>query len=139
MKFRFALTGLTALTLLLAQGSKSVWDGVYNEEQSKRGEALYTRACASCHGSSLEGGESAPALTGDAFFANWNGLTVGDLFERIRISMPQDKPGSLSRQHNADILAYMLAFSKFPAGKSELPTQTEVLKQIVIQSQKPDK
>ncbi|PYR94394.1 MAG: class I cytochrome c, partial [Acidobacteria bacterium] len=34
-----------------------------------------------------------PALTGGAFMANWDGLTVGDLFDRIRISMPADRPG----------------------------------------------
>ena len=46
----------------------------------------------------------------------WDGLTVGDLFERIRISMPQNAPGSLSGQQNADILAFMFQVSKFPTG-----------------------
>ena len=52
--------------------------------------------------------------------ANWSGLTVGDLFERIRLSMPEGRPGTLSRQQNADILAYMLSVNQFPAGKTEL-------------------
>jgi cytochrome c len=115
-----------------------VWDGAYTEEQAKRGEALYRKNCAACHGSMLTGGETASALTGGAFMANWNGLPMDDLFERIRRSMPQDRPGKLSRQVNADILAYVLSFNKFPAGKTELPTQSEFLKQIRFESNRPE-
>jgi mono/diheme cytochrome c family protein len=135
---RFLL--LTAAVVTCAQTpQRSVWDGVYSAEQSKRGEALYANNCASCHGSALGGGESAPPLTGGEFFANWNGLTLGDLFDRIRVSMPADRPGKLSREQNADILAFMLSVSQFPAGKTELAHQTEVLKQIRFDATKPDK
>jgi hypothetical protein len=81
----------------------------------------------------------APALAGGDFQSNWNGLTVGDLFERIRTTMPLNTPGKLPREMNADILAYILRFNQFPAGQSELPHQTEVLKQIRFESVKPDK
>jgi cytochrome c len=118
--------------------SRSVWDGVYTAAQSERGAGMYKRACASCHGDLLTGGESAPALVGGAFLADWNGLTVGDLFERIRITMPQDRPGSLSRQENADILAFMLSANKFPEGKTELQQKTELLKDIRFEETKPD-
>ena len=119
-------------------GGRSVWDGVYTAEQSKHGEPLYGQHCASCHGTMLEGGEMAPALAGGAFNANWNGLSLGDLFERIRISMPQNSPGSLSRQQYVDILAVMLGAGEFPRGKTELPRETEVLKQIAFESMKRD-
>ena len=120
-----------------APPAHSVWDGVYTEEQSKRGEEIYKKECAACHGDSLAGGESAPALTGGAFLANWNGLTLGDLFDRIRKTMPQSAPGRLSRQQNADILAFMLSANKFPAGKAELYKQSEMLKEIRFVSEKP--
>ena len=84
----------------------------------------------------LEGGEMAPPLAGGAFNANWNGLSLGDLFERIRISMPQNSPGGLSRQQYADILAVMLSAGEFPKGQTELPREAEVLKQIVFESTK---
>src|SRR5436190_16742407 len=64
-------------------------------------------------------------------------LTLGDLFERMRTSMPQNDPGGLSRQQNADILAYVLSSNKFPAGTTELGRDTEALKQIRFQSLKP--
>jgi S-disulfanyl-L-cysteine oxidoreductase SoxD len=118
------------LILWAALASASVWQGVYTEEQAKRGQPLYSKYCASCHGEQLTGGEDSPPLTGGAFLANWNGLTLGDLFERIRVSMPQDRPGRLTRQQNADILAYVLEQNQFPAGQTELPTETDRLKQI---------
>lgn len=124
---------LVGLALAAAQTARSVWDGVYTADQAKRGAELYQSNCASCHGTALGGGESAPPLTGGEFFSNWNGLTVGDLFERIRISMPADRPGKLSREQDADILAFMLSVSEFPPGKSELEHQAEALKQIRIE------
>lgn len=117
--------------------SRSVWDGVYTEEQAKRGEEVYKKECAACHGAELTGGESAPSLTGGAFQANWNGLTLGDLFDRIRKTMPQGKPGSLTRQQDADVLSFMLSANKFPAGKTELYRQSEMLKEIRFETKKP--
>lgn len=146
MKFTvaaLALAGTTAfgafasLGTVSAQAKKTQWDGVYTAEQAKRGEALYSEYCASCHGPDLAGGEMAPGLTGGEFSANWNDLSLGELFDRIRISMPQNAPGSLSRQQNADILSYTLFKAGVPAGKTELPTQTELLAQIKFAAQKP--
>jgi mono/diheme cytochrome c family protein len=117
--------------------SRSVWEGVYTEEQAKRGEAVYKKECGACHGEMLTGGESAPPLTGGSFQANWNGLTLGDLFDRIRKTMPQSKPGSLTRQQGADVLAFMLNMNKFPAGKTELYRQSEMLKEIRFETKKP--
>jgi hypothetical protein len=63
--------------------SRSVWDGVYTQEQSRRGEALYGGECAKCHGTDLGGADEVPALSGGGFLSNWDGLTVGDLSERF--------------------------------------------------------
>ena len=93
--------------------------------------------CARCHGQTLTGAEAAPALVGDTFNANWEGVPLGDLFERIRISMPIDSPGSLSRQQNVDVIAYMLKLGKIPGGTAELATDTAVLGQITFQSNRP--
>lgn len=119
------------------QAARSVWDGVYTADQAAKGQPAYSQYCAACHGETLAGGESAPPLAGGEFLSNWNGLTLGDLFERIRTSMPQDKPGSLSREVNSQILAYILKVNQFPGGKADLPQQTEALKGIQIVAQKP--
>jgi mono/diheme cytochrome c family protein len=123
---------------LLAQTSRSVWDGVYTTDQANRGQALYANECALCHGTDLTGGESAPPLAGGDFQSNWNGLTVGDLFERIRTTMPASRPGRLNRDQNSDILAFILNFNQFPAGSAELARQTEALKEIRFESVRPE-
>jgi quinoprotein glucose dehydrogenase len=121
----------------VAQASRSVWDGVYTEEQAKRGYAVYHTHCVHCHGPSLQGGEIAGALVGPVFMSNWNGVSVGDLFERTRTSMPQDKPGTLSRQDMADVLAFVFSQNAMPTGKAELARQSEMLKQIQFDAVKP--
>ena len=78
-------------------------------------------------------------LTGSAFAGNWEGAPLGDLFERMRMSMPQDKPGSLSRAQNADILAYMLRVGGFPAGEKPLDGQAGTLAQITFRMYRPSR
>jgi mono/diheme cytochrome c family protein len=127
---------LLICTAIAQQPTRSVWDGVYTDEQANRGQGLYKEHCASCHADTLTGGEMSPPLAGGDFLSNWNGLTLGELFERIRTTMPLNKAGKLTREVNADITAYILSFNKFPAGKTELPHSTEFLKQIRIETEK---
>ena len=142
MKATIATTGCVALCLVvcvavIGQETKSVWDGVYTAEQAKRGEALYGQHCASCHGGNLLGAEEAPALTGPEFSGNWNGLTVGDLYDRIRTSMPADDPGKATAQQKVDIITYMLRVGAFPAGTTELPRDQQILTTIKYLATKP--
>jgi mono/diheme cytochrome c family protein len=130
-----------ALSMLKAQQttSRSVWDGVYTDEQAKRGEPKYRENCADCHGDDLEGDAEAPALSGATFQTNWEGLPLGSLFQRIRRDMPLNKyVSTLSPSVNADILAYILKINRFPEGGSELSHTAQVLNQIRFESSKPD-
>lgn len=143
MRFKTVVAAFIGLASIggfhgIAQESRSVWDGVYTEEQAKRGGGFYSQSCSNCHGEGLEGADTAPALVGGAFNSNWNGLTVGDLFERIRISMPADRPGTMGRQQIADILAFILSSNTFPPGKTELPREVQVLKQIRFEARRPE-
>src|SRR5580765_4228878 len=137
MSGMMAFGAFSARGTVAAQQAKSQWDGVYTEDQAKRGEGLYSQYCASCHGPDLAGGEMAPGLTGGEFTSNWNDLSLGDLYERIRISMPQSAPGSLSRQQNSDILAFILHKMNTPIGQTELSTSTDELKTIKFLAAKP--
>src|SRR5262249_597719 len=116
--------------------TRSVRDGVYTEEQQKRGRAQFNEKCAMCHNEDLSGGEIAPALFGGNFMSNWNGLTVGDLFERIRQSMPQDNPDRLNAQQRSDVIALILNANGFPTGSKELDSRVEFLKEIKIEPKK---
>jgi mono/diheme cytochrome c family protein len=138
------LVGIAAVALAALLGSlaaaqsppASVWDGVFTEEQVKRGERAYQQDCAGCHGTSLEGGDMTPALVGGGFTSNWNDLTLGDLFERIRLTMPLDKPGKLTRQQNVDVIAYVLKTNAWPSGAAEIAPDLAALKQIKIEAAK---
>jgi mono/diheme cytochrome c family protein len=120
----------------LAQSASSVWDGVFTEDQVKRGAAAYQRDCSNCHGAALEGGDMTPPLVGGAFTSNWNDLTLGDLFDRIRQTMPLDSPGKLSRQQNVDVIAFILKTNAWPSGATELPPEAGALQQIRIEASK---
>jgi mono/diheme cytochrome c family protein len=138
VRFVFACVVISSgLSLVAAQGQKTTWDKVYTAEQAARGEKLYADNCAACHGEALGGVEMAPPLAGDLFNQNWEGVTLNDLFERMRTSMPQNKPGSLSRAQNADILAHMLKVGNFPAGDVPLDGQAGALTQIKFVTYKP--
>jgi len=138
VRFVFACLVISSgLSLVAAQGQKTTWDKVYTAEQAARGEKLYADNCAACHGEALGGVEMAPPLAGDLFNQNWEGVTLNDLFERMRTSMPQNKPGSLSRAQNADILAHMLRAGGFPAGPMPLDGQAGALSTVTIRMYKP--
>lgn len=119
-----------------AQAARTVADGVYTDAQAERGLASYKSACLECHGADLTGDGFAPALSGPEFLGNWTDLSVGDLFERIRISMPPSGPAGVKPEDKADIVAYMLKYNKFPAGKTELEAKLDVLKLIKIEQKK---
>jgi mono/diheme cytochrome c family protein len=133
----FALAVFVLAATLVAQSPRSVWDGVYSQEQADRGQPVYKERCALCHGDTLEGGEWAPALTGQFFNATWDGIALSDLFDRIRITMPQDAPGSMSRQQVGDVLAHMLSVGKFPAGSTPLSVEAAELSRIAFVSNRP--
>jgi mono/diheme cytochrome c family protein len=137
MKTLALVFAAAAVVGVAAQDVKSVWDGVYTEEQAKRGEALYFDRCVRCHGPSYMGGtDGAQPLIGPTFNGNWNNVTLDQMLDRVRLTMPQDKPASMSRQQTADALAFLLSINKIPAGKTELPREAEMLAQIQFKATK---
>ena len=144
MRAAISAAAAGAIALAVAAGSplaqdatRSVWTGVFTDAQAQRGQAAYETNCQACHGPSLRGVGEAKPLAGPEFLANWNGLSVADLFERIRTTMPQNAPRSLTREQYADILAYLLKFNGFPAGGQELAPRAEMLTQFRIDAWKP--
>jgi len=117
--------------------AQSVADGVYTEEQAKRGATVYGEQCASCHGEKMEGvADLFPALAGDLFMKNWTGKSVGELYEKIATTMPALDPGSLKPEQTADIVAHILNASKYPAGTTALAASADPLKTIKIDAPK---
>jgi cytochrome c len=119
------------------QTGSSTWSGVYTDAQAKQGQDAYTKHCSECHGQDLGGDGYAPGLKGPDFMTNWNGLTVGELYERIRVSMPPSNPNQASAKEKVDIIAYLLKEASFPPGQTELPTAADQLKTIKFEATKP--
>ena len=130
-----AVWAVTAVSAM-GQGPTSVLDGVFTEEQAKRGEAIYSQTCAGCHGAALQGGEMAPALAGPDFMSGWAKQSAYDLWVKIREEMPQDDPGTLTPEQSADVSSFVLSSNKFPAGKTELGKDKDVLQAIKIEAPK---
>jgi len=134
---RWGLGVAVAMTALVsAQANKTVWDGVYSDAQAGRGKRAYIDNCASCHNEGLQGGDLAPELKGESFLLRWNDKSMLELVDRTQKTMPQDNPGGLSPQVNADIIAYVLQVNKMAAGSADLPTDAAALKAITITKSK---
>lgn len=98
--------------------------------QAVRGVALYGAKCASCHGAQLRGG-IAPALQ-PLKLASVNApnkpITAAELANWIRLNMPVSDPGSLTKAHSLDLVAYLLvANAQLPAGGTLAPANAATI------------
>jgi quinohemoprotein ethanol dehydrogenase len=123
---------LIVRSIAKAQGGGSVDDGVFTSAQATQGQQEFEKNCASCHGADLAGREHAPALAGDTFLQQWRSHSVGDLYERISLTMPQLAPHSLSDHTYIDIVAFILKANGFPYATSELEPDLGTLRKIEI-------
>jgi len=138
----FAIVAVTAFVLSYAtamagqETTKTTWDGVYSKAQAAKGEAVYNEKCQKCHGADAAG-SAAPSLADSGFAGDWDGLTLAQLFDRTRSSMPQDAPQSMGREETATIIAYLLSKNNFPAGDADLSERGEILGTIKYVATKP--
>lgn len=122
-----ALTGAVAC-LALPMVARAVSKGAevdYTASQVVNGKGLYAQNCASCHGAELEG-QAGPALSGQRFAVAWlNGQkTAGDLDQKIRKTMPMDKPGGLTDAQFSAIIAYLYQRNGFHSNETPYDIKT---------------
>ena len=96
---------------------KTLWDGLYTDDQASRGNAVFSATCTNCH--TLDSQGSRP-LSGKKFWDSYTQKTVGDLFTFMQKNMPNNSPGSLSEKTYADLVALVLKSNGVPAGTTEL-------------------
>jgi mono/diheme cytochrome c family protein len=96
---------------------------LYAAAQAERGQAAYRQSCQDCHGTSLDNGEfGGPPLKGGYFRTRWGNGSVAVLYGYVSLAMPPDRPGQLSPQTYADLVAFLLSNNGYPPGDKELPT-----------------
>jgi mono/diheme cytochrome c family protein len=102
-------------------GAQDAKPALFTADQGTAGAAVYSQACAACHGPQLEG-VAAPALKGSVFgeMATAQSLTVDSLLDVITNTMPQSDPGSLKPEEYAAVTAYILQQNGYPAGSTPL-------------------
>jgi len=115
-----ALAGIADLAA--AQGLAPL---TFTAQQAAGGRANYAAKCSRCHGSDLEGG-AGPALSGGGL-DNYLDGSVGNLFDFVIASMPQDAPGTLTPDETATVIAYLAARNGRTAGATALPNDTAAL------------
>jgi len=131
-----SLAGLVAiggwLSVAVAQqpGPKKVWDGVFTTAQAARGKGEFDTTCSRCHNLALIGSERGPAIKGAAFLEHWERGSLADLFIKIRDTMPEGGPGTMSDETKIDIVSYILQQNGYPVGSAELNTDLPLLGDI---------
>src|SRR5690349_8822076 len=111
-----------------SQERKTVWQGVYTDEQAGRGKALYEMNCAGCHGMDLAG-DRGSSLQGRDFMERWREDNAETLFLFMKGSMPPNRNRNVRRvplpdETYIDIISYVFQANKFPAGSGELKLDT---------------
>jgi len=137
-----ALASLPALTPGIVHtqqvAARSVKDGVYTAVQAKQGKVVYEEHCLECHGSMASATpDMAPLLNDHVFQAAWKDRSLGELFDKIRNTMPPNKAGTLSPQQLVDLIAYVLSANALKAGDVPLTDDPETLKQIRLETGPP--
>lgn len=127
----FVVLGASGVAPLQGQG-KTVWGGLYTDAQAERGKAVYDEQCSFCHLADLTGQGFAPPLVDDAFTQRWQDGNLGDLFTIVKVTMPQDKPQSLTDAQYSEIVSYMLKMNKYPSGAQELQPDAAALKTVTF-------
>jgi S-disulfanyl-L-cysteine oxidoreductase SoxD len=141
MKAKIAVSGLAVLIgfgaylapVAATSGQPSLADGVYTAEQAARGKVVYDDKCAACHVQDLSGGGDgmAPSLAGRFFHKTWEGRTVAELYAGTMM-MPPGEEKTISDQDRIDIIAFVLEFNKYPAGKTPLEADMAKLKPLKL-------
>ena len=110
----------------------TIWNGVYTDSQAKMGQRVYQQVCTQCHLDDLSGAERATILIGKPFLSRWNNLSLSDMVNTIRDTMPPAATGSLSDEETANVTAYLLHKNKVPSGDTELSANRDDLLNIII-------
>lgn len=114
---------LSPWPVLAEQDAVPAGAGPLTRAQAENGQVVYNDYCAECHRPDLTGAFG-PALTGEAFKAQWQGRPVSDLRDWIRANMPPNAPGTLPDDQLDPILAWILFRNGVAPGSRPLDAET---------------
>jgi mono/diheme cytochrome c family protein len=94
----------------------------FTQAQAERGASIFQSHCAGCHDLDARKARHPNTLAGDAFVRRWN--NVGELFDKIYLTMPADKLLSLDHEAYLDVTAFLARENGFAAGPTALTDDT---------------
>ena len=129
----FGLTiAMTLILLPLHPGAHAQASGYYTIDHATAGANIYQAKCASCHGAQMEG-YIGPSLRGHAFqVITSRESDAGRLLLIISRNEPQNNPGGLSEDEDANVLAYILQVNGYPAGREKLSAESSHLRELIL-------
>ncbi|MGH7502833.1 MAG: c-type cytochrome [Longimicrobiales bacterium] len=124
-RLALSLVFVAALALpLSAQASRtSTRDRVYTAAQADRGQDVFLTVCASCH--------TRGQFSDGTWRRKWDGRSVFEVLESIRMTMPNDNPGGLSDKEYVDVITYLLELNDYPSGEHDATEAS--LKRVLVQ------
>ena len=127
-----AMTGAVLAQDAESSAERTIFDGVFTQEQADRGAGVFSQNCAVCHGNAARGGSDAPGLVGHTLNNKYADQPLQTYFHIMQTTMPLGRGNSLPPQTYADIMAHILSLHGAPAGEEELPFDEEGLSAIQI-------
>ena len=116
---RLAVSGL-CVVLLPVTALGQLTEASYTVGQAEAGRGAYEQSCAGCHMSNLSGAFEAPELAGPNFEGAWAALSVDELLDLVRSTMPPGAGGSLPDATYTNVVAYILQANGVAAGTMAL-------------------
>jgi cytochrome c5 len=98
--------------------------GLFSQAQANRGRDQFRSMCTECH--------TAGEFSDNAFKVKWSRRSVGDLYEFIHTSMPDDAPGILTESQAIDLTSYILEMNGFESGSRQMQTDQAALDGISL-------
>ena len=86
------------------------------------GDQWFHSVCVSCHAIGM--------LSSADFRLKWSGMNAFDLFERIRSTMPANRPGTLTMGTYAAIVAYLMKLNGMSVGARVVSSDSSALAAI---------
>src|SRR5688572_922561 len=103
---------LLALPLTAAGQNAPQKPGAISVVQAERGEKVFRTECSTCHTTSQ--------FATTERTQSWTDRAVFELFDHIRVNMPQDRPGQLTNKEYVDVVIYLLKLNGAETGGDEL-------------------
>ncbi|HUF76752.1 MAG TPA: cytochrome c [Longimicrobiales bacterium] len=98
--------------------------GLFSQTQANRGRDQFRSMCTECH--------TAGEFSDQTFKVKWSRRTVGDLYEFIHTTMPDDAPGILTAAQAVDLTTYILEMNGFEPGSRQMEPDQAALDEVSL-------